>query len=135
MSYSHEVEVFVRLCETDALGHVNNTSHFRYFEEARGKFFKIIYPDRSSSFNFIIASIKCDYIHQAFAGEILIVNTNINRIGDKSFTITQILKNKETGITIAMGELVLVCYDNVKGISIPIPEPLKENLEMQLSYH
>ncbi|RKQ35740.1 acyl-CoA thioesterase [Oceanobacillus halophilus] len=135
MPYSHEVEIFVRLCETDAIGHVNNTSHFRYFEEARGKFFNVIYPDRSSSFNLIIASIKCDYKQQAFAGQILTVITNIERIGNKSFTVTQLLKSKDSQAIIAKSELVLVCYDNLKGISIPIPEQLRKNLEIQLSYN
>lgn len=129
-----EIEIYVRFCETDELGHVNNTSYFRYFEEARAKFFDVIYPDRSPSFSFIIASISCDYIQQAFAGEILIVNTIVNKIGNKSFTITQMLKNKETGITIAKGVLVLVCYNKEKGISITIPEPLGKNIEMMLSY-
>lgn len=134
MSYSHKIEVYVRFCETDALGHVNNTSHFLYFEEARAKFFNVVYPDRSPSFSFLIASIKCDYIQQAYAGQILIVTTIVSRLGNKSFTITQILTNKEKGITVAEAKVILVCFDNLKKISIPIPESLKKNLEMQLSY-
>lgn len=31
----HEIQVTIRLCETDALGHINNASYFVYLEEAR----------------------------------------------------------------------------------------------------
>lgn len=36
----HELKVNVRFSETDALGHINNTSYFIYLEEARMKFLK-----------------------------------------------------------------------------------------------
>ena len=37
-----ELEVNVRFSETDALGHINNTSYFIYLEEARMKFFEAL---------------------------------------------------------------------------------------------
>lgn len=36
----YETQVKVRFCETDALGHINNTSYFIYLEEARIAFFE-----------------------------------------------------------------------------------------------
>lgn len=36
----YETQVKVRFCETDALGHINNTSYFIYLEEARIAFLK-----------------------------------------------------------------------------------------------
>lgn len=38
----HELKVNVRFSETDALGHINNTSYFIYLEEARMKFFEAL---------------------------------------------------------------------------------------------
>lgn len=132
MSYSHEIEVYVRFCETDARGHVNNTSYFLYFEEARTKFFNEVYPDRSSSFNFLLASIKCDYIQQTYAGQILKVSTNVSRLGNKSFIISQTLTEIESGNVVAEAGVVLVCFDKSKQTSIHIPDELKNSLEMHL---
>ena len=38
----HEIQISVRFGETDALGHINNTSYFIYLEEARIRFFESI---------------------------------------------------------------------------------------------
>ncbi|MEI3613176.1 acyl-CoA thioesterase [Pseudogracilibacillus sp. SO30301A] len=126
---THEVEIYVRFCETDALGHVNNISHFLYFEEARTKFFTEVFPEKDDRFNFIIASIKCDYIKQAYAGQILKVKTEIKKIGNTSFTLCHRLTTKDMGITIATAEAVIVCFHYQEQKSIPIPQELRTNLE------
>ncbi len=53
----HELEVNVRFSETDALGHVNNTSYFVYLEEARLKFFEAL-GLATNDFNFLLAPLN-----------------------------------------------------------------------------
>lgn len=132
MRTTHEISVYVRFCETDAVGHVNNTSHFLYFEEARTKFFKELYPERNSSFSFILASIKCDYLEQAYSGQTLIVSTYVIRIGSKSFTIKHKLLNKDTGSIIATADAVTVCFDYIEQKALSISESLRMDLEKYL---
>lgn len=129
---THEIEVYVRFAETDALGHVNNTSYFLYFEESRSKFFKTVFPDRVNSINFILASIKCDYLGQAFAAQTLKVCTKVKEIGNKSFRINHTLKEIDTEKTIAKGEAVIVCFNFSEQKTVPIPNVLRENLENYL---
>ena len=129
MSNPHGIEVYVRFCDTDALGHVNNTSYFQYFEEARTKFFKEVYPDRTSAFSFILASITCDYVSQAFADQTLKVTTYVKRVGNKSFTVNHILSNPENGEKIANSDAVIVCFNYTDQETIIIPESLRLNLE------
>ncbi|MBB6452451.1 acyl-CoA thioester hydrolase [Salirhabdus euzebyi] len=132
MTTTHEIEVYVRFCETDAVGHVNNTSHFLYLEEARTKLFKILYPNRSSSLSFLIVSIQCDYVAQAYADETLKVASHVSKIGTKSFTISQILSNANTGKIIATASAVMVCYSHVEEKTVIIPPDLRMNLEEHL---
>lgn len=131
MTTSHEIEVYVRFCETDALGHVNNTSFFFYFEEARSKYFENLGIDRERhpSVNLLVASIKCDYISQAFAQQTLKVITDVTHIGTKSFTMGQTLKDSKSGQKIAVASVVNVCFDDVEQKTIPIPKYLREKLE------
>ncbi len=131
----HEIEVFVRFCETDAVGHVNNTSYFLYFEEARTKFFQEIFKERNQKFNMILASIKCDYLHQAYASESLIVRTKVIDVGTKSFKLSHELVNKLARVPIAYAECVSVCFDYETQQSVPIPEELKQRLHAnQMSF-
>src|SRR5690625_2100981 len=128
MLHSHETEIYVRFCETDAIGHVNNTSHFLYFEEARTKFFKKVYPNKPTFFAFMMANINCSYLNEAFSDQTLKVSTNIKKIGTTSFTIIQALENVEQGTMVAEAETVIVSFDYPKKQSIKIPDVLYENL-------
>lgn len=132
MSDTHEIEVYVRFCDTDALGHVNNTSYFQYFEEARTKFFRVVYPSRTPAFSFILASITCDYKSQAFAEQTLLVRTHVKKVGNKSFTVNHILSNPETGMIIAESDAVIVCFNYTNQETMPIPNHLRDNLEQHL---
>ncbi|MFD1848754.1 acyl-CoA thioesterase [Oceanobacillus bengalensis] len=125
---NHETQVYVRFGETDAAGHVNNTSHFLYFEEGRTKFFKEFFSKRDTSTGFILAAIKCDYINQAYAGQILKVVSSVIKVGYKSFTIEQKLINTVNGQTTAIAEAVSVFFDYTEQKTIPIPEDYKEIL-------
>ncbi|WP_028781830.1 acyl-CoA thioesterase [Thalassobacillus devorans] len=126
----HETEVWVRFCETDAAGHVNNTSYFIYLEEARGKFFEEIQPNRSEVFEgFIIASTKCDFVSQAYFKQRLIISTSISKIGSKSFSFHHAIKAAETNELVATAEATIVCFNYEKQKTEEISSTLREVLE------
>lgn len=129
MNNPHEIEVYVRFCETDAIGHVNNTSHFLYLEEARTKFFKEVYPNRPVTKTFMIAKISCTYLNEAFSGQTLTINTVVSKIGTTSFTIEQTIENKENNVMVAEAETVIVWFDYENKKSLKIPEILYDNLK------
>lgn len=129
MNSPHEIEVYVRFCETDAIGHVNNTSHFLYFEEARTKFFREVYPNRPTTKTFMIANISCTYLNEAFSAQILTINTVVSKIGTTSFTIKQTLENKKDNVKVAEAETVIVWFDYENKQSLKIPEILYNNLQ------
>lgn len=130
-----EVDIYVRYCETDAGGHVSNTSYFLYFEEARTKFFGTIgfgLKDRKN-FNFIVARIECNFIAQSYASQILSVTTSVSRIGTKSYTLVHEIKDANTGALVANGSAVIVCYNFQEQHSIEIPTDLRTTLEEYLT--
>ncbi|WP_010530151.1 acyl-CoA thioesterase [Lentibacillus jeotgali] len=129
---SYEIEIYVRFSETDAAGHVNNVSYFLYFEEARTKFFQEICPKRNNSINFILASISCDYITQAYAGQKLKLLTDVEKIGRKSFTVKHTLVNPKTFKIVAKSHAVTVCFNYEEQKTIKVPDEIRSRMEKYL---
>ncbi|MHA6261296.1 acyl-CoA thioesterase [Sporosarcina sp. CAU 1771] len=132
MNKLNEIEVYIRFCETDASGHVSNTSYFSYFEEARIKFLTelgFIKRDRNERINFILGRTDCDFLAQAFALQTLTVTTEVLKIGKKSFTVRHEIKDTENNVLIAKGTAVMVCFDYEAQQTIPVSEDLKRVLE------
>jgi acyl-CoA thioester hydrolase len=129
-----EIDIYVRFCETDAAGHVNNISYFIYIEEARTKFIQAIGFGREERENlgFIIASAKCDFIAQAYAYQTLKVATHVSRIGEKSFTLRHTIKAADTGAMVATGSAVIACFNFQNQRSVTIPLQLRSALEQYL---
>ena len=129
-----DVDIYVRYCETDAGGHVSNTSYFLYYEEARTKFFEAIKfsgKDRKN-FNFIVARLESNFIKQSYASQILRVSTGVSNIGTKSYTLDHEIKDAQTGALISNGSSVIVCYNFQDQHSIEIPMELRKALEEYL---
>lgn len=129
----HTVDIYVRYCETDAGGHVNNTSYFLYFEEARTKFFNEIgFGPGKRLINFIVAQTTCDFLTQAYAGQMITVISKVSKIGMKSYTMTHEIRNSETGQSIATGSAVIVCFDFKEQKTKDIPNELRSLLEAHM---
>lgn len=124
-----EIFVKVRFGETDALGHINNTSYFIYTEEARVRFFEALgYSMNTGNWQFIMASTKCDFINQGYFNQELSIKTYVSRIGTKSFQLEHDMICMKTNKLIAKGEATVVYFDFEKQQSEVIPESLREKL-------
>jgi acyl-CoA thioester hydrolase len=130
---THTMTVNVRFCETDALGHVNNTSYFIYLEEARIRMFEELgYGSDIKDWRFILASAKCDFVNQAFFGQRLKIETNVTKIGNKSFQLVHRILDEKTGTLIALGESTIVYFNFQMQKSEPVPDALRKQLERYL---
>ncbi|WP_078547495.1 acyl-CoA thioesterase [Litchfieldia alkalitelluris] len=129
----HELEVSVRFGETDALGHINNTSYFIYLEDARIKFFEKLGTGTAiSDWRFILASTKCDFVGQGYFNQTLIVTTAVSKIGTKSFQLDHEIIEKGTSRLIAKGYAVIVHFNFEKQQSEPIPDYIREALNQYI---
>ncbi|MBB5325871.1 acyl-CoA thioester hydrolase [Anoxybacillus tepidamans] len=127
---AHVTTITVRFCETDALGHVNNTNYFVYLEEARIRLFEQLgYGTDVHEWRFILASAKCDFVNQAYFGQTLNVETNVSKIGNKSFHIVHRILDAKTKALIAIGETAVVYFNFETQKSEPIPDDLRQQLQ------
>lgn len=125
-----ELEIKVRVSETDALGHINNASYFTYLEDARIDFLEELgISIKDELFAFMLVSTKCDFIAQGYFGQILQVDTKVLKIGTKSLTLVSDILEKGSGNIIAKGEATIVYFSLLDEKTIEIPYAFKIKLQ------
>jgi acyl-CoA thioester hydrolase len=137
--FAHAHPVEVRFADTDAMGHVNNASYLTYAEIARVAYYERVtgapLPLRAHGADegMILAEIRITYRSQAFYGEILAVETRVDRIGRTSFTMVHRLTAPESrhgpARLVAIADSVLVAYDYGTERPIPVSAALAEEIE------
>lgn len=91
--------VQLRFSDIDMLGHLNNSRYFELFDLAKNDYFTRVAGGKIewSRPPVMIANINCDFISQTTFHEPVEVQTQVDRLGDKSFVLVQQLVNSKTG--------------------------------------
>lgn len=120
-----------RFCDTDALGHINNTNAPIWFEGAREPIFRLFTPDLDlKKWQLIIAKIDVSYHGQLFYGQDVEVRTFISRIGGASFDVYQELW--QHGEKCVSGTAAMVHFDFESQKSKKISDDIKAALTQHL---
>lgn len=116
-----------RFCETDALGHISNTTVPKWFEGAREPIFKIFTPTMEiATWPLILARMEFDFLLQTHANEEVEVRTWISRLGGSSFDVRQELWQR--GEKTVEGTSVMVFFDYETQKARPIEGVLREQV-------
>lgn len=119
------------VCDTDMLGHVNNTRLPVWFEIARNDIFHIFNPDPEAMvWNLLTARVEIDYIDQIYFPYPVDIRSWISRIGNSSFTVAHELSQR--GKICAKSLSVLVHVDPVLRKSVSLPAHFREALAAHL---
>ena len=115
---THEMVIPIRWGDMDAMGHVNNTIYFRYFETVRIAWFGSCGP--------VIVNAFCNFIRQLeFPGEIL-ARHYVTNPGRSSFdTYITLERTDNPGVVYAEGGSKTVWTDFKKQKSAPLPDWLR----------
>ncbi len=119
----------IRFFDIDAMGHVNNSVYFTYFEMARVNFFaQIIGRDWKWTENgVLVARNEIDYIRPVMFEDKIDIHDLVTKVGTKSYTLGYEVKKGD--ILYAKGASVMVTYDFKNNVSELIPEAYKGLLE------
>ncbi|MDP1553345.1 MAG: thioesterase family protein [Methanobacteriaceae archaeon] len=128
-----KIDVIPRFGDIDGLKHVNNTVLAVWFEKARNPIFRMFTPNLDLSYEewkLILVRTEFDFIGQMYYGKDVEIRTFISRIGNSSFTIGhEAWQDDELK---ARGSAVLVHYDFINQVPLPITEDIRKNLEDHL---
>jgi acyl-CoA thioester hydrolase len=119
----------------DAFGHVNNTVYFRLFEDVRIRFFEEVGidhrgPGSGGGSGPILAATQCQFRVPMAYPDTARVGTGITQIGRSSFTMRYEVHSERAGQLAAEGEGVVVWYDYQERRSLPLPEALRQRIEV-----
>ncbi|WP_269617543.1 acyl-CoA thioesterase [Zhongshania sp. BJYM1] len=119
-----------RFCETDALGHINNTVVPMWFETARTPIFEVFNPGQDlKKWNMILRKMDVDFIAQIYYGHPVEIRTRIGHIGSSSFTFEHEAWQRDE--LVAKGSAVMIYFDYVKQCKQEITPALRAELEKQ----
>ena len=130
-SFRFWTPVTIRYSDQDSMGHVNNCAYAAYAEAGRTMFLGgLLDSEMHPSIDFILASVKIDYLKEIYYPGSVNIGTRILKLGTKSMTLgTGMFLDGEA---VAIAESVNLFFDMQTRKTIPIPEDLRPGLEAVL---
>ena len=128
--FVHETTIPIRWGDMDAMGHVNNTVYFRYFEIARLDWiYKVCGGWQGSTQGPVIVNAFCNFLRQLeFPGDVR-ARFYVTNPGRSSFdTYLTIERTDQPGIVWAEGGAKMVWIDYATRKSVPLPEALRAQI-------
>ena len=125
------LEINPRFCDTDALGHINNTVLPIWFLEGHKSILRIFNPSLSTEeVSLVLAKIEIEYLEEIFFGKPVEIRTYVLRIGTSSVLVGQEAWQEDT--LRATGTATMVNFDKHSRKSVPIPADIKKRLSEHL---
>ena len=119
--------------EMDAFGHINNTVYFKYFENARIKYFEdtgILKLMKENNIGPIMAQADCQFIKPIKYPDLIEVKAKVSLIKNSSFIIDYELFSQSLNDLAASGSSVIVMVDYNTGKKVAVPEKIKSNIKI-----
>ena len=125
------LEINPRFCDTDAMGHINNTVYPVWFLEGRESILRIFTPNLATDeVSLVLAKIEIEYLGEVFFGSTVEVRTYVLRIGVSSVLVGQ--EVWQNGGLKATSTATMVNFDRNTRKSMPIPMNIKQSLSKHL---
>lgn len=100
----------IRFCDTDLIGHVNNTAYTAYCETGRVAFNRVLFgPVDRTDTSTVLARLTVHYLRESHFPGTVDIGTAVGALGHTSVTLVQGLFVGETAV--AAAEAVIVCID------------------------
>lgn len=129
--YPVVVEIPVAWGDMDAMGHVNNTVYFRYFETVRiAAFGQLGLGDIAASNGVgpILHSASCRFRIPLTFPDTVLVGAAVDEIGEDRFVMRYRAVSQQHQAVAAEGESMIVTFDYANGVKAPISAALRAQL-------
>jgi len=122
-------EIKVRGYHLDVFGHVNNARYLEFLEEARWTYLEQMGISFDSfarkGVSLAVVNININYRAPSVLGDVLVVETTLNRIGNRSIVLNQVVHKKHDNRRVIDASVTFVIIDLATGRAIEIDDELK----------
>ena len=124
VNFKHSVPVQLRFNDADALGHINNSVYFSFYDLGKSEYFKAVRGNQldTKDIDIVVVHAEVDFLAPVFLSDEIEVQTTISDIGNKSFTLLQRIMETTTGKVKCVCKTVMVGFDFKTQMSINISD-------------
>lgn len=125
----HKLDLQIRFNDIDQMGHVNNAVIMEFFDLGKDHFFRARgLPPEEGDFTVMVVHYEVDFRSQIHKSDPIAVETEVERIGNKSLTVLQRIVEQGTGRLCAECRTVMAGYRRSTAASDTIPDDLRQRL-------
>ena len=129
IKFQHEMPAQLRFSDVDQFGHVNNSVYFSLFDTCKTKYiFDALGQETFKDVGIVVAHINADFIAPIYYPDEIVIQTAVQHIGTKSFTLYQRVINNRTKEVKCVCQTVMVTFDLKNNTSIEIDQKFKVRL-------
>ena len=129
--YPVVIEFPVAWGEMDAMGHINNTAYFRYFESARIAYFEkmnVVGYMTETGIGPILGEISCKFKIPLSYPDKVLIGVKVVSIEEDRFIMNHLVVSTKHQKVAAEGDGVLVTFNYREGKKVIIPEVVKQSI-------
>lgn len=125
----HKLDLQIRFNDIDQMGHVNNAVIMEFFDLGKDRFFRARgLPPEEGDFTVMVVHYEVDFRSQIRKTDAIAVETEVERIGNKSLTVLQRIVEQGTGRLCAECRTVMAGYRRSTAASDVIPDDVRARL-------
>lgn len=121
----HEKIFAIAWGDMDALGHVNNSRYFDYFQEARIEWLQQINISMTGKTGPVVIHVSATYLKPVVYPATLSLRSSIHSLGNSSMIMDHHLYQDE--VLMCHGTSKIVWVDYAQGKSVPLPELIRSS--------
>lgn len=127
-TFKSSLPIQIRFNDIDAMGHINNNIYLSYFDLGKNAYLEAV---KGSGLSWtegaiVIAHVEMDFLKPVFYRRKVAVDSKVIRLGDKSGTFFQQIRDIENHEVKCTCKSVFVYYDAETATSVSIPPVWRE---------
>ena len=127
--FHHELPAQLRWSDVDQFGHVNNNVYFSLYDMCKTRYFiDVAGEDIFQRITIVVANINANFIAPIYYPDEIVIQTTMEKIGRKSFTLLQRAVNARTREVKCECRTIMVCYDRKLGCTILMPDDVRQKI-------
>ena len=127
----YRTEIKVRGYHLDFYGHVNNARYLEFLEEGRWRWIEAkadLGALLQEGLGFSVVNVNINYRQAALLGDLLVIESRVKKMGNRSVVVEQIVRNQATGSVVADADVTFVVVSIETGKALPIDDDFRRLL-------